>query len=343
MKKILAAVITVAMMIFCVVPAFAEVFVGTDEIIPELIKVPKATKEPVIDGVIEESFWGENFIHSIGSSRAEDEIYIHPKDGTFLDDANAMNSVADYYFRWDENYLYIAAKISKVYASEADASAAWSAGTDGFQFYIGLDDGDGDMYNDPHLGFYVNGNQDATEVYFNTFEQSMPDAADSATTTEGLKGAVHVDGLYQTWEIAVPLADGLGSAGAIDDEYLICPCWLSEGTYYAQVGSGVLWANKVPTNCPMIVFAEALAEEEPAAEEPAAEEPAAEEPAAEEPAAEEPVAEEPAAEEPAEETAAPAPTTTTTKNNPKTADVSVLFYALAAVSAIGGISVFKRK
>ena len=36
----------------------------------------------------------------------------------------------------------------------------------------------------------------------------------------------------------------------------------------------------------------------------------------------------------------PAPSTTT---NPSTADVSVLFYALAAISAIGGISVFKRK
>ena len=30
-------------------------------------------------------------------------------------------------------------------------------------------------------------------------------------------------------------------------------------------------------------------------------------------------------------------------SNPSTADVSVLFYALAAISAIGGISVFKRK
>ena len=40
-------------------------------------------------------------------------------------------------------------------------------------------------------------------------------------------------------------------------------------------------------------------------------------------------------EEEVEETPAP--------SNPSTADVSVLFYALAAISAIGGISVFKRK
>jgi len=75
------------------------------------------------------------------------------------------------------------------------------------------------------------------------------------------------------------------------------------------------------------------AEDAPAAEAPA-EEPA-EEPAVEEPA-EEPAEEEPAV-EPVIVTPAPAPST------PATADVSVLFYALAAVSAIGGISVFKRK
>ena len=73
--------------------------------------------------------------------------------------------------------------------------------------------------------------------------------------------------------------------------------------------------------------------------------PVEEEPTVEEPTVEEPTVEEPAAEEPAEETVTPAPTetTTTTKTNPKTADVSVLFYALAAISAIGGISVFKRR
>jgi len=63
--------------------------------------------------------------------------------------------------------------------------------------------------------------------------------------------------------------------------------------------------------------------------------------------AEEPVVEEPAeevveevAEEPAEEQVDVVSTPTPA---PATADVSVLFYALAAVSAIGGISVFKRK
>ena len=341
MKKILAAVITVAMMICCVVPSFAEVWQGTDEIVPELIKVPKVTTPLVLDGVIEDA-WGENAVHVIGSSRAEDPQLVHPTDGTFLDEASAMNATVDYWFKWDEEYLYVAIKAAKVYSSEVDGSALWSAGTDCFQFYIGLDDGDGDMYNDPHLGFGINGNQDATELFFNTFEQSMPDAADSATVTDGMKGKCAVDGLYQTYEIAIPLADGLGSAGAIDDEYLISVAFISDGSFYAEMGQGVLWSGKTPTNSPMLVFAEAPAEEAPA-EEPAAEEPAAEEPAAEEPAAEEPAAEEPAAEEPAAtETVTPAPTTTT-NNNPKTADVSVLFYALAAVSAIGGISVFKRK
>ena len=37
------------------------------------------------------------------------------------------------------------------------------------------------------------------------------------------------------------------------------------------------------------------------------------------------------------------PEVTPAPSNPSTADVSVLFYALAAISAIGGISVFKRK
>jgi hypothetical protein len=340
MKKILAAVITVAMMICCVVPAFAEVWQGTDELVPELVKVPKATKAPVLDGVLESSFWGEKFMHTTGAGRLEwgtEGGHIHPTDGSF-EDSTGYTAAEDYYFRWDEEYLYIGVVTYHAYSSEVDASAMWSAGTDCLQIYIGLDDGDGDMYNDPHLGFGVNGNQDATAAYSSTFEQSMPDAADTATVNDGIKAAVGVDGLAITWEIAVPLADGLGSAGAIDDEYLFSCADIVEGQYYVQVGKGCLWAGKTPTDSPMLVFAEALAEEEPAAEEPAAEEPAAEEPAAEEPAAEEPAAEEPAA----TETVTPAPTTTT-NTNPKTADVSVLFYALAAVSAIGGISVFKRK
>ncbi|MBE6895823.1 MAG: hypothetical protein E7477_01875 [Ruminococcaceae bacterium] len=66
------------------------------------------------------------------------------------------------------------------------------------------------------------------------------------------------------------------------------------------------------------------------------EEPEVTEPEVTEPEVTEPEVTEPEAEE-EEET--PAPSTT----NPSTADVSVLFYALAAISAIGGISVFKRK
>ena len=63
MKKILVAVVTVAMMLTLMVPAFAEIWVGTNEIIPELIKVPETTSKPVIDGVLEEKIWGEKFIH----------------------------------------------------------------------------------------------------------------------------------------------------------------------------------------------------------------------------------------------------------------------------------------
>ncbi|MBO5036348.1 MAG: hypothetical protein J6D42_04640 [Clostridia bacterium] len=69
--------------------------------------------------------------------------------------------------------------------------------------------------------------------------------------------------------------------------------------------------------------------EEPEVEEPAEEPEVEVEEPAEEPEVE--VEEEPEVEE------TPAP------SNPSTADVSVLFYALAAISAIGGISVFKRK
>ena len=70
-------------------------------------------------------------------------------------------------------------------------------------------------------------------------------------------------------------------------------------------------------------------------------EPAVEEPAVEEPTVEEPTVEEPAVEEPTVDEPTPAPTPA--PSNPSTADVSVIFYALAALSAVGGISVFKRK
>ena len=53
--------------------------------------------------------------------------------------------------------------------------------------------------------------------------------------------------------------------------------------------------------------------------------------------------EEPVVEEPEVEVEEPVVEETPAPSNPSTADVSVLFYALAAISAIGGISVFKRK
>ncbi|MBQ4627805.1 MAG: hypothetical protein IJB44_01870, partial [Clostridia bacterium] len=234
MKKILVAVVTVAMMLTLMVPAFAEIWVGTNEIIPELIKVPETTSKPVIDGVIEEKIWGEKFIHAEGAGRAETEGFVHPTDGSFFDSAAYYNTT-DVYFRWDKEYLYIGIVYSGAYNSIVDASALWSAETDCIQMYIGLDDGDGDAYNDPHMGWGVNGNQDATEAYVNVFEQSMPDAADSATCTEGIQVAVGVDGLYTTYEMAIPLADCLGSEGALNDEYLISICPIDEGTYYYQI------------------------------------------------------------------------------------------------------------
>ena len=335
MKKILVAVVTVAMMLTLMVPAFAEIWVGTNEIIPELIKVPETTSKPVIDGVLEEKIWGEKFIHAEGAGRAETEGFVHPTDGSFFDSAAYYNTT-DVYFRWDKEYLYIGVVYSGAYNSIVDASALWSAETDCVQMYIGLDDGDGDAYNDPHMGWGVNGNQDATEAYANVFEQSMPDAADSATCTEGIQVAVGVDGLYTTYEMAIPLADCLGSEGALNDEYLISICPIDEGTYYYQIGQGVLWAGKTPTNCPMLVFSEALPVEEEPAEEPEVE---VEEPA-EEPEVE---VEEPAEEPEVEVEEEPEVEETPAPSNPSTADVSVLFYALAAISAIGGISVFKRK
>ncbi|MBQ4627851.1 MAG: hypothetical protein IJB44_02105, partial [Clostridia bacterium] len=93
---------------------------------------------------------------------------------------------------------------------------------------------------------------------------------------------------------------------------------------------------KTPTNCPMLVFSEALPVEEEPAEEPEVE---VEEPA-EEPEVE---VEEPAEEPEVEVEEEPEVEETPAPSNPSTADVSVLFYALAAISAIGGISVFKRK
>jgi hypothetical protein len=242
MKKILVAVVTVAMMISLMVPAFAEVWVGTNEIIPELIKVPYTAKKPVIDGVLEADIWGEKFIHAEGAGRAEVDGFVHPTDGSFFDSA-AYNNTTDVYFRWDEEYLYLGIVYSGAYESEADEIAAWAAGTDFIQMYIGLDDGDGDQYNDPHMGFGINGNQDASEAYPYVFEQSMPDAADSATCQENMLGKVGVDGLYTTYEMAIPLADCLGSAGALNDEYLISICPIDAGTYYAQIGQGVLWAG----------------------------------------------------------------------------------------------------
>jgi len=66
------------------------------------------------------------------------------------------------------------------------------------------------------------------------------------------------------------------------------------------------------------------------------------EPEVTEPEVTEPEVTEPEVTEP-EDTEEPEVEETPAPSNPSTADVSVLFYALAAISAFGGISVFKRK
>ncbi|MBE6896898.1 MAG: hypothetical protein E7477_07340 [Ruminococcaceae bacterium] len=337
MKKILVAVVTVAMMISLMVPAFAEVYAGEGEIIPELIKVPMATSKPVIDGVIEEAFWGESFITANGTSRADESAFINPDDGSYLDHEAAPYANSEFFFRWDEQYIYMAVKVSKPYESAVDEYAAWGADTDGIQVYFGLDDGDGDMYNDPHCQFWVNSNAECTEAYAQVFEQSMPDAADNATASDLMLAAVAQDGLYTIYEVALPLSEALGSEGALNDEYLFSLAFFfGGGTYGYQVGQSVFWAEKTPLNSPMLVFSEALAvEEEPEATEPEVTEPEVTEPEVTEPEVTEPEVTEPEVTEEPEVTPAP--------SNPSTADVSVLFYALAAISAIGGISVFKRK
>ena len=115
MKKLLISLVTFAMMLSLMVPAFAEVYAGADEVIPELIKVPQATKKPVIDGFIEESFWGEPLIVAKATSRAESDLFIHPRDGSYPDLPHALSADSEAYFRWDADNLYIALKVKKVY------------------------------------------------------------------------------------------------------------------------------------------------------------------------------------------------------------------------------------
>lgn len=332
MKKFLAVLVALTMVATLAVSSFAEVYQGEGETVPELIKVPQATTKPVIDGVLEESFWGEAFIIANGTSRAEEDTFINPKDGTYLDSEAAPYANSEFFFRWDSEYLYVGVKVSKPYESQASASALWSDGTDCLQFYIGLDDGDGDMYNDPHIGFGVNADGGCTETYVQVFEQSMPDCSDSATCADNTLAAVGCEGLYTTYEVAIPLEDSLGMKGDLNDEYIFSVAFFFGSTYAYQVGQAVFWAEKSPTNSPMLVFSEALPVEEPDTTEDTT-------PDTTEDTT--PDTTEDTTPDTTEDTT-PTPDTTTT-TNPSTADVSVLFYALAAVSALGGISVFKRK
>jgi len=343
MKKTIIALLVAIMMLATMIPAFAEPFAGTNEVVPEEIIVPKTATPIAIDGKFEADLWGEAFIKCIATSRAEFDHVINPRD-TFLDaDGGATTANSDWYFRYDDEYLYICAVVTKPYVSENVNGSLWTNVDDMMQLYFGIDDGDSEGTNDPHCGFGIVAAADCSETWVNCFEQSMPDAADTATVNDAVIASIGTEGLNSIYELAVPLAEALGYSSLAEKDEI---CLFSGAFFFAddiagiayEVGEGVFWGDKKPTDSPLLIagpLAEVVAAEEPA-EEPAEE-------VVEEPAEE--VVEEPAVEEPVEEVVAPAPATTTPAptTTPKTADISVIFYALAAVSAVGGIAAFRKK
>lgn len=304
-------------------------------------------------GFWDATVWGDSY--SVGVESVDDILPEH-------------RNIWDTYWLWDEAGLYFAVVCETdstptafnpaFYLNNGDTSGQ-TRRVDGYTPMIRPSDDDsapyewlefwtstlgtGDFWNDDSIVYYygnpnnpfeiktaswIDTNQNANGAYTYNIEGFLPwDAICYGTGADKVYDIDAKAGLII--EIGNIFLDGNGLVDENGHPYdwgrgFDCPGW-SNFNYYMM--------SATPA-------AEAPAAEEPAAEEPAAEEPAAEEPATEEPATEEPATEEPAAEEPAE-TVTPAPTNT--NNNPKTADVSVLFYALAAISAIGGISVFKRK
>ena len=293
----------------------------------------------------------------------------YPVSVSSLDDIPAEHrNIWDVYWLWDEAGLYFAV-VCETDSTPTSFNPAFYLGgdttgqtrrVDGFTPMIRPSDDDsvpyewlefwtstlgtGDFWNDDSMNYYYNSGK-------NPWEIKTASWIDSEKNDKG--GYTYNIEAFLPWDC---LCYGTGTEKVVDDFEGKAGAILSIGNIFLD-GDGHIDEGGNPDNwgrgfdCPgwanfnYYMLSATPAADAPAAEEPAAEEPAAEEPAAEEPAAEEPAAEEPAAEEPAEETVTPAPTTTTTttKNNPKTADVSVLFYALAAVAAVGGISVFKRK
>ena len=337
MKKSLIALLVAVFMVVAMISASAEPYQADGELVPAEVTVPKATVN-VLDGAIDAAY-GEAKLVVTGAGRSEDEKLINPRD-SFADSDEALAVQIKWYFAWDEEYFYIAADVNKPYASEHDEYSNWGAGTDFFQIYFGNDFAD--PWGGAHLGLGFNGNSDASEIYVNVFEPSMPDTLDNATLNEMVIASISTNGLSTIYEVAIPLEDAVGIAPVVGEEIYFSGALFTsfDGQPAFQVGQGVFWADKDLEYCPLLILGDAVAVEEPVVEEPA-EEPAEEEPAVEEPAEEEPTVEEPAEEEPVVDEPTPAPTPA--PSNPSTADVSVIFYALAALSAVGGISVFKRK
>ena len=296
----------------------------------------------------------------------------YPVGVSSLDDIPAEHrNIWDVYWLWDEGGLYFAV-VCDTDSTPTSFNPAFYLGNgdttgqtrrvDGWTPMIRPSDdesvpyewlefwtntlGTGDFWNDDSMNYYYGNSKNPFEI--KTVSWQDTEKNDKGGYSYCIEGFIPWDAICYGTGTDKVVTDFEGKAGAI----------ISIGNIFLD-GDGHVDENGNPDNwgrgfdCPSwgyfnyYMLSATPAETAPEQEAPAAEEPAAEEPAAEEPAAtEEPAVEEPAAEEPATtETVTPAPTTptTTTNTNPKTADVSVLFYALAAVSAIGGISVFKRK
>ncbi|MGN1408578.1 MAG: hypothetical protein ACI4XJ_00215 [Eubacteriales bacterium] len=285
--------------------------------------IPAYKSTPTLDGVISEGEYGEDSVFVM------DKALVDSVGGGYSGEMTDDMKVV-YRFAWDDTGIYIAATSSDATPVKAES---WDAhggdigpAADAFQFAFFADD----IGRWVTVGVFDNG-EIAPRVHFNS--SPSPDCTGIITG----KGS-YSDGTM-TVEYHIPwinLEFGLDEPG--ESRYTF-----EEGTKIATMfayldrnedGSEVRYKN-VPAdiwpngeeNAASFVDAILLkGEMETIAEEPVVEEPVAEELVAEEPVVEEPVVEEPVLEEPTvEESVIKAP---------QTFDISVLFGALAGLSAI---------
>ena len=301
-------------------------------------------------GLWDATVWGQTFSYG----EVNDDYYTIPDE---------FHNVWDVYWLWDEAGLYFALVCDTDTTPSVFNPAIYTDGgiegqthrVDGFTPMIRPSDSEEDAYE--WLEFWaatIDGtpfwNDDSMIYHAKNAETPFTiETASWRSTTPNENGAYPYSiEAFLSWD---SICYGTGAEKVID----ITPAaglTIMIGQIFLD-GNGLVDENNAPYDwargfdCPgWGSFNYYMMSATPAADAPTAEAPA-EEPAVEEPA-EEPTVEEPETEEPevtpSVETSTPAPVVSTSSNaNPSTADVSVIFYALAALSAVGGISVFRKK